>query len=826
MTLVKRGVRSIWGISVGGLLTIHGCSGSSEPGAPAGAVGGERSQAGEPATSRPEGGLGGEPTSGGGRPGAGATAGGAGAEPAGGIGGVDDTSAGAGGALSTSAGQGGGGQGGDGEGGASSDATCASSPVEYVSYLSPQHPDVASGVAGLSPEQQRALLSGGQRVTPDWWTIDFDASGSPALGLDDMPLRNGSRGVAQLDGGEATTWAVAAARGASFDVDLEYRVGAAQGREMRAFKYEVALAPMLDVLRHPGWGRAQESYGEDPVVAGNLGAAFIRGLQDEKVMACPGHIGVYEAENNRGDGDAEANGNRVLDAQTLHENYTRSFEIAVEKADPACMMTAYNRVNGARAAQSHDLLTQIARNEWRKEEGGGWTGFMVSSRWATVANQGATSLLAGLDLEMPDNNAFRSLATDVNVSARVTEAATRIVNARYKFGHHTAEHKSSPLAPEIVDDPDHRSLARETALKGAVLLKNKGILPLPPSASVVFLGPDAALPAPSAAGDRPSGLGDGGSSRTVPPYAISYLSGLKSHPSASAMTITSSPNAAAAASADVAIIPVVMGWEDEGEGYDVGRDRVDLTLSGAHPVHWTTKPGSFIAQAAAANPNVIVLLTVGSAIVMEDWMASANAIVQTFYPGQEGGNALAQLLLGEVNFSGKLPFTIARSSADYPTFSNTTAGDVTIDYYHGYRKLDHEGKTPRFWFGFGLSYTSYAYGELEVLCAEGVSESGALRVVVPVTNTGTMAGEEVVQLYVGYPSTDVRRPIKELKAFARVHLEPGQTKRVNLSVPARDLRYWSQTGWKIQPGEHRVYVGPSADPANLKSAPFNVYEPR
>ncbi len=203
-------------------------------------------------------------------------------------------------------------------------------------------------------------------------------------------------------------------------------------------------------------------------------------------------------------------------------------------------------------------------------------------------------------------------------------------------------------------------------------------------------------------------------------------------------------------------------------------------------------------------------------------MGSANAIVQTFYPGQEGGNALAQLLLGEANFSGKLPFTIARSSGDYPTFSNTTGSDVIVDYYHGYRKLEHDGKTPRFWFGFGLSYTSYAYGDIEVLCADGVSESGALRVEVPVTNTGTMAGEEIVQLYVGYPNTSVRRPTKELKAFSRVYLAPGQTKGVQLSVPARDLRYWSETGWRLQSGEHRVFVGPSADPATLKSAPFNV----
>jgi beta-glucosidase len=265
-----------------------------------------------------------------------------------------------------------------------------------------------------------------------------------------------------------------------------------------------------------------------------------------------------------------------------------------------------------------------------------------------------------------------------------------------------------------------------------------------------------------------------------------------------------------------------MAHEDEGEAFDGGRDRENLTLQGPHPRHWgATKPSQFIAQAAQANPNVIVLLMVGSAVVMEDWMNSAKAIVQTFYPGQEGGNAIARLLYGDVNFSGKLPFTVATNPADYPAFQNT-ASQAQSQYLHGYRKFDGEGKTPRFWFGYGDSYTTYEYSELKVLCTQGIAEGGRLNVQVTVKNAGQMAGDEIVQLYVGYPNTTGRRPKKELKTWARVSLAPGETKQVQLYVPAKEIAYWGQNGWVIEKVEHTVLVGPSADPAKLLSAPFTI----
>ncbi len=707
------------------------------------------------------------------------------------------------------------------------DASCMSSPLKTANVLEPEDPRVSNLVQQLTRDEKIAMLSGGQRLASDWWTIDFNATGAEKIGLKDMPMRDGPRGVHQLNNAKSTTFAVAEARAAAFDVELEYRVGAVIAAEMKAFKYDVMLAPTMNVLRHPGWGRAQETYGEDPVLVGNMAAAFVLGMQDNKMMACPKHFAVNNTENNRGDGADEPNVNMVVDQQTLRENYLRNFQIVIEKSDPACIMAAYNRVNGLRCTQNPTLMTDIVRKEWK------WSGMMISDWWATVANQGNTSINAGLDLEMPDNNAFKAIDASVTIT-RIDEAATRIVNARLKFGHETDAYKNSPENTAIINEQKHKDLAKETAVKGAVLLKNDGLLPLGAKAtmagmgkadvkSIVVLGPDAMKPDTNVnTANVASGLGDRGSSATIPPYAVSFFDGLKTAGTAKGVTVTTSADASAANTADIAIIPVTMAWEDEGEGYEVGQDRENLGLAGPHPKHWSTKPTAFINAAVAANPNTIVVLAVGSAVVMEDWYVGPKAIVQSFYPGQEGGNALATLLFGDANFTGKLPFTVAMSAADYPAFQNTTGDDAMVDYFHGYRKFEKDAKMPRFWFGFGLSYTNYTYGDVKVLCTAGITPEGALNVEVPVTNAGMMAGDEIVQLYIGYPKTTQRRPAKELKAFKRVALAPGETKSVQLTVPARDMAYWGTGGWVVEKGEHSVLVGPSADPTMLKSASFTI----
>ncbi|HWZ91252.1 MAG TPA: glycoside hydrolase family 3 C-terminal domain-containing protein, partial [Polyangiaceae bacterium] len=459
-------------------------------------------------------------------------------------------------------------------------------------------------------------------------------------------------------------------------------------------------------------------------------------------------------------------------------------------------------------------------------------GYVVSDWWATKAN-GPASINAGLDLEMPDNRAFVQLPTAVGSTvqtATITQADTRILNARQHFKNNTDAYKNAPstMFPSV-GDAGHIALAKQTSTEGAVLLKNAGILPIPAGKSIILLGPDNNLPDATKVGTagEASGLGDRGSSNTIPPYAVSYFKGLTTL----GYTVTQSANSGDANKADIAIVIVSMAHEDEGEAFDNGADRQNLNLAGPHPIHWGTKPSAFIAAAAAANPNLIVLLNVGSAIVMEDWMNSAKGIVQTFYPGEEGGNAIAELLTGKTNFSGKLPFTVAQKEGDYPPFQNTS-NNMTFDYLHGYRKFEAQGLAPRFWFGFGLSYTTFKYSNLKVLCSNGISRTGRLNVQVTVQNTGTVAGTEVVELYVGYPTAapGVRRPKKELKTFGRVTLMPGQSQDVQLTVPASYIAYYDGTkninGWSFEPTGYMydVIVAGSADPAdaNLQKASFTI----
>jgi beta-glucosidase len=638
-------------------------------------------------------------------------------------------------------------------------------------------------------------------------------------------------------GEQSTTFPVAEVRAAAFDIDLEERIGAVFAAEMRALRADLILAPTINVLRHPAWARAQETYGEDPVLIGEIGAAFVRGLQagPQGMPACVKHYAGNNTDENRG-GNNQRGVNAIIDEQNLRENYTRAFQIVIEKSDPACIMAAYNDVNGLPSTENTHLLTNILRKQPSDPERGfGWRGFVVSDWGATLgAGHGQLALNAGLDIEMPNPAAFGELGT-ANVEA-IDRAARRILNARARFGQLSASYVQTHGQPQdgtIVNNESHRALTREAEEKGAVLLKNNGVLPLgksvgqlgtPALQSIIFLGPDGDIPR-AAAVDGPHGLGDGGSSQTFPAYRISFLTGVTDR--ATGVSVTQSANVADAVGKTVAIIPVTMAHQDEGEAYGGGGDRDTLTLTSTEPRHWgAQKPTAFINAVRAADPNVkiVVLLAVGSAIVMEDWMNSADAIVQTFYPGQEGGRAVASLLFGDINFSGKLPFTVATDPAHYPVFGNT-ATSVTFEYLHGYRRFEVAGTAPRYWFGYGLSYTTYEYSEPTVLCSN-VSASGRLNVDVTVRNTGTVAGDEIVQLYVGYP-TGTRgalhdAPPKELKAFARVPLAPGESKTVQLFVPARDLRHWGANGWELATGAHTVYVGPSADPASLRSAAFTV----
>ncbi len=709
--------------------------------------------------------------------------------------------------------------------------------AQRVRTLPESHPDGQAMFGQMQLDEKLAVLSGYENFSYADET-GFEAQPVPRVNYPTFRLRDGPRGVRRLpENLQSTTFPVAEARAASFDVELERRIGAVFAAEMRALRADLLLAPTINVLRHPGWARAQETYGEDPVLIGEIGAAFVLGLQSgpQGMPACVKHFAGNNTDENRGS-DNRRGVDANVDEQNLRENYVRAFQIVIEKSDPACVMAAYNGINGSPSAENAHLLTDILRGAPADTQRGfGWRGFVLSDWGATLgAGRGEASLNAGLDLEMPNPLAFGELGSANAVN--IDRAARRILNARGAFRQLTPaalQAHDQPADTSILSNEAHRALTREAAEKGAVLLKNTGVLPLgksvgalgtPNLQSIVFIGPDADIPRARGVYEA-HGLGDGGSSRTYPPYIVSFVNGITTR--ATGVTVTQSANVADAVGKTVAIIPVTMAHADEGEAFEGGGDRDTLTLSSIEPRHWAgQKPTALInaVRLADANVKIVVLLAVGSAIVMEDWINSADAIVQTFYPGQEGGNAAARLLFGDINFSAKLPFTVAMDPSHYPYFGNTDQS-ITFEYLHGYRRFEAEGNTPRFWFGHGLSYTTYEYSAPTVLCPGGITANGRLNVEVTVKNAGTIAGDEIVQLFVSSPATPGLThapPPKELKAFARIALAPGEEKVVQLSVPARDLRHWGPNGWQLATGEHTVFVGPSADPAVLESAPFTV----
>lgn len=705
------------------------------------------------------------------------------------------------------------------------DTSDGQAPVECAAYQpmfahtlddAASQPDLVSRVASMPVDRKVRQMYGWPSCSYNSGTECFQQQDMPEENLPLWQMRDGPRGVRRLGAGPATAFPVAMARGASFDIALEERVGEAVGREMLAFKYDIMLAPTVNTLRYPGWGRAQETYGEDTVVLGELGAAFVRGIQNH-VPTCVKHFAANNSDDNRTTVSAN------MDEQTLREVYTRQFQIIVEKSDPACFMAAYNRVNGTFSAENRHLLTEILRDEWH------WKGVVLSDWGATKST--TPSALAGLDLEMPDDVYFKSLLGEVQANRvpieRVNEAVERVFNVKRHFNQLSDEYRTNPEYqnkpenPGIVDDPGIVSLAREAAEEGMVLLENRdAILPIQAGQRILVAGPDGNV----------ARLGDRGSSEVVPSpaHVVTPFGGLAARAQRSNVTVDfvadMAPAVAAAANYDKVVLIVAMEHQDEGEGFNQGGDRDNLNLNGPHPILWPDgqKPRQWIEQLSAANPNLIVVLSVGGAIV-EPSLESAKGLIYSFYPGEAGGAALANLMFGDINFSGKLPFTVATDPAQYPPFGNNV--DVQqYDYLHGYRKFDSEGLVPRYYFGSGQSYTTYQYSNLHVACTNGIAPTGLLIVDVDVKNTGTIAGTEVVQLYVGYPHTNVRRSVKELKAFKRVLLAPGELKTVQLQVPARDFAYYdaASSSFQVELVEHAVLVGPSADPTKLLSVPFSV----
>lgn len=614
----------------------------------------------------------------------------------------------------------------------------------------------------------------------------YYAGGDESLGLPPFKMVDGPRGARA---GTATAFPVALARAATFDVELERRVGFAIGLEVAAKGGNVLLAPTINLLRHPGWGRAQETYSEDSHHMGAMAVAFISGAQNH-VLTSPKHFALNNLENTRFEMSAE------VGLRALHELYLPHFKRCVIEAAAASVMSAYNKVNGVYCGEHPQLLTDILRDEW------GFKGF-VESDWFLGTRSTAAALNAGLDIEMPGPYRFTDERLEAALASGELSDAVIHRNARHAVYQKVAWRLAQQSVPDaaVVECDAHVELARTVAERSIVLLKNDAdLLPLPNRSGLRI----------AVVGDLADvvNLGDRGSSFVTSSAVSTPLAGLQALAEQTTLEhFKTDADLSGLDAFDITVVVAGLTYKDEGEfipvaqqeaeGSDLARggDRADLALP--------ERERELILRAARASKKTVVVLEGGSAILVDDWIDSIDALLMVWYPGREGGHAIANVLFGDVNPSGRLPVSFPRSMEQLMPW-DVTSLSVEHDLLHGYRYLDHHGHTPAFPFGFGLSYTTFALANLDV------RRLGPLfRITVHVTNTGARAGASVVQLYVGCEESSVLRAKHELKGFGRVHLEAGESAVLELDVADDDLRYFDEAigDWKLEACLYRLSVG-------------------
>jgi beta-glucosidase len=627
-------------------------------------------------------------------------------------------------------------------------------------------------------------------------TRAYPAAGLKRLGIPPFLFTDGPRGVI-IPG--STCFPVSMARGASWDIELEEKIGEVIGREVRAHRGNLFGGVCINLLRHPAWGRAQETYGEDPFLVGEFGAALVRGVQKHNVMATAKHYAANSIEKSR------VKVNVKMDERTLREVYLPHFKRCIDEGC-ATIMSAYNKVRGEYCGHNKYLLRDILKGEWDFE------GF-VHSDWFRGLKDTIGGITGGLDVEMPRSKFYgkrliNAVDTGIVPMNLIDDAVRRVIKTILRF---TTKIDPQVYDKQIIGCEEHTILAQIAAEKSMVLLKNENnILPLDINAlkSIAVIGPLADL----------KNTGDHGSSHVRQSNIITPLQGFKNLIGEKVKSLYSDGSdlelaKEIASSVDAVILIVGYTYKDEGEWISKvrgGSDRDNLNL---HP-----KDIELIKAISQVNPTCIVILVGGSAIMMEEWKNMVPVILISWYCGMQGGNALANIVFGKVNPSGKLPFTIPKNTANLPFFDKNV-DEIEYGYYHGYTKFDKEGLEPAFPFGFGLSYTQYKYDNLKL---EITADS--LIVTVEVSNIGKYAGEEIVQLYVGFENSTIERPKKLLKGFTRVSLQPDEKKQVKIKVNKNNLAWYNpeKKNWELENIDYTLYVGRSSKNQDLLRSRFRL----
>jgi beta-glucosidase len=637
---------------------------------------------------------------------------------------------------------------------------------------------VAQLMGAMTQQQKDGMLYG--TASPDYIG---QILGQPSLCIPNVNLEDGPSGVGDGLGG-VTQMPDGEASAATFDTSYEQAYGSAIGQEFAGKGVNVALGPTINMVRDPRWGRAYETFGEDPYLSGELATADVSGLQSQGVMAVVKHAAAYNIE--------QPAGTIIVSPRVLQEIYLPAFQTAIEKGGAAGVMCAYSNVNNLPSCQNPAILNTPLYQQ------AGFTGF-VTSDWGAIHTT-ADSANAGETIEMPFNGFFGPNLITAVANGQVTQATfdtmvSRMLTQMFRFGMFDKAPSGSTTA--VVTTNAHAQVALRGAEEGTVLLKNNGVLPLNASGgkSIAVIGVDAG------AGVQTIG---GGSGTVTSPGTYTPLYGIQQRLAGTTDTVsyddgtTQASAVALAQSANVAIV-----FASDNYGHEEA-DNTSLNLP--------NNQDALISAVAAANPNTIVVLNDNAAILMP-WLNQVAGVFEGFYDGQDWGTAIAALLFGDVNPSGHLPVTFPTSLSAVPasTPAQWPGTNGQVQYSEGldigYRWYDATSTTPLFPFGFGLSYTSFAYSNLKV----GALSGNQATVTATVTNTGSRAGTDVAQLYVGDPAA-AGEPPHQLKGFQRVTLNPGAAGTVTFTVTAHDLASWDTTSsnWIAQAGSYQILVGDSS----------------
>ena len=661
----------------------------------------------------------------------------------------------------------------------------------YKSSSAPLEARVNDLFGQLNSDEKISLLS----LSNPYSYTRLVGTGVPRLGLAGLFTTDGPQAIRS---GTSTSFPMGVVMASTWDPPLINEIGAALGEEARALGDQILFGPCINMQRSPQGGRYFENFSEDPFIASQFTVAYITGVQSQGVISCPKHYFGNDQEYGRHSFSTD------MDERTMREIYLPTFRSAVVDAHAWAVMTSFNKVNGVFLSDSKAYVNDVLRNEFH------WDGAVVGD--AGSIHDTALSMNAGLDLEIPSTSFYGGPAIAKSIVAgnitqdTVDQAVKRLLRMMIRAG--LADDPPSPQ-PTTVDSPEHRAIALKTAEAGITLLKNEGgILPLDRAKIkwIAVIGPHG----------NDTQLGGRWSADTRTFYKSSVLDGIQAKSAAGTVVAFAqgcnrtgaTPDAmiqeavALAAKSDVAI--VVVGTDNNYLGEEL--DPPNLYLPGSQE--------KLIQSVAAVNKNTIVILNNGMPILMDRWLKAVHGLVEGWYAGQDQGNAIAEILFGDVNPSGHLTGTIALHREDYSDWPNYPGVDSKVEYaegiYVGYRHFDKANIAPLYAFGFGLSYTSFQMRRLKLPRDINRGEGSAASVTVK--NTGKVTGDEVVQLYVRDLNPQVDRPVCELKGFQRIHLASGDEKQVTIPIGPDAFSYWD-TGthaWKTTPGGYEIEIGDSS----------------